>query len=154
MQFLIFHLDKDRYGLSTKRLIRVLPLLELKAMPGTPDYVAGLMNYQGEAVPVIDLCRLAYGSSCKPYFDTRILLVEHADKNGQCRMLGIVAERVAGISSIDENGFSRPGVAQNEAPYLGSVTTENNGILQLVDIDHLLPESVQAILFPAAQVST
>ena len=36
-------------------IIKVFPLMELKEIPGTPPYCAGLMNVRGESIPVIDL---------------------------------------------------------------------------------------------------
>ena len=60
MQFLLFSLGNDRYGLDTRRVVRVLPQLELKEIPQAPGWVAGLMNYRGQPVPVIDLAMLAH----------------------------------------------------------------------------------------------
>ena len=146
MQFLVFHLGKDRYGLSTQHLVRVLPLMELKQMPGTPGFVAGLMNFHGDPVPVIDVCALACGTPCTLHFDTRILLVDY--RAGDARhLLGLIVERVAGMKDIDPATFSGAGVSASNAPFLGKVASDDGSILQLVDIEHLLTPEVRAILF-------
>lgn len=152
MQFLIFHLGKDRYGLSTRNVIRLLPLMELKQIPHTPDYVTGLMNLHGEAVPVIDLCMLACGVRCEAHFDTRIVLIDYRTRDGVARKLGLIAERVAGLQDIDREAFSDPGVTGTDAPYLGQVTAADHVLLQLIEVEHLLPETVRALLFPTEQV--
>ena len=59
MKVLVFHIGNDRYGLPLADIVRVLPLLELKQLPLTPDYVAGLMDLHGVHMPVIHLSRLA-----------------------------------------------------------------------------------------------
>ncbi|HEY4542393.1 MAG TPA: chemotaxis protein CheW, partial [Noviherbaspirillum sp.] len=41
MQVLVFHIGDDGYGLATGEIARVLPLLQCKRIPGTPDWVAG-----------------------------------------------------------------------------------------------------------------
>lgn len=146
MQFLVFHLGKDRYGLSARHVTRVLPLMELKQIPGAPNYVAGLMNFRGDPVPVIDLCALACGTSCAQHFDTRILLVDYRVQD-DTHMLGLIAERVAGVKHIDPEVFLASGVQTPDAPFLGSVASDDGGILQLVNVEQLLTPDARAILF-------
>ena len=69
MKVLVFHIGRDRYGLPLAAIVRVLPLLELKQLPLTPDYVAGLMDLHGTPVPVIDLSRLA-GLAPRPEYSS------------------------------------------------------------------------------------
>ncbi|HYC43283.1 MAG TPA: chemotaxis protein CheW [Noviherbaspirillum sp.] len=146
MQFLVFHLGKDRYGLSTRHLTRVLPLMELKQLPGTPSHVAGLMNFHGAAVPVIDVCALACGTPCTLHFDTRILLVDYCVEEA-VHMLGLIVERVAGVKDIDPGNCFEGGVSAVNAPFLGKVTASDGTILQLINAEHLLSPEVRSILF-------
>lgn len=148
MQFLVFHLGKDRYGLNTEHVIRILPFMELKQMPKTPDYVAGLMNYHGDPIPVIDLCALTFGTPCNAHFDTRILLVDYCADDQVWHLLGLIAERVTGIENLDASAFFEPGVSTVDAPFLGKVTASDGAILQLINIEQLLTEDVRRILFP------
>lgn len=146
MQFLVFHLGKDRYGLSTRHVTRVLPLMELKQIPGAADYVAGLMNFHGDPIPVIDICALTGGTPCTPHFDTRILLVDYcADE--VWHMLGLIVERVAGVKNIDPEIFFESGVHISDAPFLGKVASDDGEILQLINVEHLLTADARAILF-------
>ena len=152
MQFLIFHLGQDRYGLNTRHLVRVLPLMELKQLPQAPAYVAGLMNYHGTPVPVIDLSMLACEARCRAEFDTRILLTDFCADDGSRHLLGLVVERVSHVDKIDPDRFSEPGVASPAAPYLGKVLATDGAILQLVELEQLLTPEVRALLFsPDAQ---
>jgi chemotaxis-related protein WspB len=146
MQFLVFHIGKDRYGLSTRHLTRVLPLMELKQIPGTPGFVTGLMNFHGKPVPVIDVCAVACGTPCTLHFDTRILLVDYC-ADAVWHMLGLVVERVAGMKDIDPSSFFESGVSAMNAPFLGKVTSDDGSILQLINVEHLLSPEVRAILF-------
>jgi chemotaxis-related protein WspB len=146
MQFLLFHIGKDRYGLHTQRIVRVVPLVQLKAVPQAPEWVAGLMNFHGAAVPVVDLTRLACGTPARHWFSTRIVLVNHP-----AGLLGLAAERMGGIATIDAAALQPPGVA---APgYLGQVSAQDGGMIQLVEIDHLLPEQVRTLLYPQAEAA-
>ena len=144
MKVLVFHIGRDRYGLPLAGIVRVLPLLELKQLPLTPDYVAGLMDLHGVPVPVIDLSRLAAAAQ----FDTRIVVVDYRAAGGATHALGLMASQVRGIADIDPQQLEDSGVAT--APFLGQVASDADGIVQLVELAHLLPPDVRAMLFQDA----
>ena len=149
MKVLLFHIGRDRYGLPLARIVRVLPLLELKQLPLTPDYVAGLMDLHGTPVPVIDLSRLAGLPAAAAQFDTRIIVVDYRAPGGETmHALGLLASQVRGIADIDPLQLEDSGVAT--VPFLGQVASDADGIVQLVELEHLLPPDVRALLFQDA----
>ncbi|TNC76442.1 chemotaxis protein CheW [Janthinobacterium lividum] len=149
MKVLLFHIGRDRYGLPLARIVRVLPLLELKQLPLTPDYVAGLMDLHGTPVPVIDLSRLAGLQAAAAQFDTRIVVVDYRAPGGETmHALGLLASQVRGIADIDTLQLEDSGVAT--VPFLGQVASDADGIVQLVELEHLLPPDVRALLFQDA----
>jgi chemotaxis-related protein WspB len=148
MKVLVFHIGRERYALPLARVDRVLPAARLQELPGAPDYVRGLLNLHGEPVPVVDLSRLAGTPPDEVRYDTRILLV-HVPAAGRVRRLGLKAERVTGVTSID-GGLEAPGVTA--APWLGQVAcgAGADGMLHVLDPDRLLAPEVEAALFGEA----
>ena len=151
MKVLLFHIGRDRYGLPLAGIVRVLPLLELKQLPLTPDYVAGLMDLHGTPVPVIDLSRLAGLPAAAAQFDTRIVIVDYRAPGGTTHALGLMATQVRGIADIDPQQLEDSGVAT--APFLGQVASDADGIVQLVELEHLLAPDVRALLFQDASAA-
>ena len=145
MKLLIFHIGVDRYGLRLRDVVRVLPLLELKHLPLAPDAVAGLMDFHGQSVPVIDLCRISGLPSGADHFDTRIIVVDYHAPEGTDHLLGLRAERVLGVQEVAEAQLADSGVTA--APFLGQVASDAGGMLQLVELEQLLPASLRATLF-------
>ncbi len=145
MKALIFHIGPDRYGLRLGAVRRVLPLLALKLLPGAPAAVAGLMDFHGSPVPVIDLCRLAGVAPAPEHFDTRIVVVDYAAPGGAVHQLGLLAQRVRGVHEVAPGALRDSGVAA--APFLGQVASDADGIIQLVELADLLPAALRAILF-------
>ena len=145
MKLLIFHIGADRYGLRLRDVVRVVPLLELKHLPLAPDAVAGLMDFHGQSVPVIDLCRVSGLPTSAEHFDTRIIVVDYHTPEGTRHLLGLRAERVLGVQDVNEAQMNDSGV--QAAPFLGQVASDANGMLQLVDIELLLPAPLRALLF-------
>jgi chemotaxis-related protein WspB len=146
MKALVFHIGADRYGLPLREVGRVLPVMELKQLPGAPGFVAGVMDLHGQPVPVIDLTRLAGGEPGELVTDTRILLVEYPHPG---RLLGLLAERVEGIVAVDEADLTEDGI--DGPDYLGPVSPQPGGLLQLVRPAALLDAEVRALLYPPAE---
>lgn len=148
MKVLVFSIGSDRYGLRLRAIARVLPVVELKQVPLAPAFVAGLMDLHGEPVPVIDLSRLAGVIPEQVWFDSRIILVDYPAGDGATRPLGLLAEHVIGIETLDDAAFADSGV--DAAPFLGQVAGGEAGMLQLVELDQLLTPEVRALLFQPA----
>ena len=145
MKVLVFHIGPDRYALRLGAVNRVLPVLALKQVPLSPPFVAGLMDLHGEPVPVIDLSLLAGFAPRQIRFDTRIILVDYPLPDGGTASLGLQAEHVTGIETVDDATLRTPGL--HSAPFLGEVSGSAAGLLQLVELDALLTPEVRELLF-------
>ena len=149
MKVLVFHIGREGYALPLTAVLRVLPVARLKPLPGAPHYVPGLLDLHGEAIPVIDLSRLAGTPPEAVRYDTRILLVE-VPAAGRIRRLGLKAERVSGVSAIA--AALRDGGVR-AAPWLGRVAPDADagaGMLELIEPARLLAPEVAALLFGEA----
>jgi chemotaxis-related protein WspB len=144
MKVLVFHIGADRYALPLAAVARVVPVAGLKQVPQAPACVAGVLDLHGVPVPVIDLSTLAGMPPAQIWFDTRIILVDYPLAE-RTEVLGLQAEHVAGVESIDDAALRESGI--DGAPFLGQVSAGAAGLLQLVDIDRLLGPEVQCLLF-------
>jgi len=144
LKVLVFHIGAERYALPLAAVQRVLPAARLKALPGTPSWVAGLLDLHGAPVPVIDVSLLAGTPAEALRYDTRILLVD-VPAAGSLRRIGLLAEGVAGVSTLDGPGMDAGVVA---APWLGRVASSGaEGMLQLLEPERLLAPEVADLLF-------
>jgi chemotaxis-related protein WspB len=143
MLFLVFQLDQDRYALDARQLVEILPLMEVKHLPLAPVGVAGMLDYHGVALPVIDLAALALGRPAAARISTRVLIVELS--NG--RRLALVAERAQELLQRETSDFAETGVAVDAAPYLGPVTRDARGLVQWISPEQLLSPEVREALF-------
>ncbi|MFA6561409.1 MAG: chemotaxis protein CheW [Verrucomicrobiia bacterium] len=147
MLFIFFRLGKEQYALEATRVIEVVPRLPLRPQPGTPDYVAGLFNYHGVVVPVLNLGTLTSGVPCQERLSTRIILVDRTLKDGAKKVLGLIAEAVTDAVEKEPSDFSAAGVVTGQAPYLGTIALDEGGMIQRVLPEHLLPVEVERLLF-------
>lgn len=150
MLFVLFQLGPDHYAIPGDRLVEVLPLVNLKAVPQSPPGVAGAFNYRGQSVPVIDLQEMLLGRPAARRLSTRILLVRYPLGSATTHTLGLIAERATETFQRDSADFIEPGIASEGAPYLGRVCRAERGLIQWVDIEKLLTPAVSQLLFQEA----
>jgi chemotaxis-related protein WspB len=147
MLFLLFQIGEDRYALEARQVVEVLPLVHLKRIPRAPSSVAGIFNYHGASVPLIDLTELALGKPSSARMSTRIILTHYISDSGRKNLIGLLAEQVMETIQRPESDFVDSGVAAVDSPYLGSVATEKSGIIQRVEVNRLLPQGLREQLF-------
>src|SRR5439155_5987629 len=143
MLFLVFELAHDRYLLDVRQVAEVLPFVGIKQIPQAPPSVAGILNYRGAPVPVIDLSQLTLGRPAERRLSTRIVLVHYPSADGQTRLLGLIAERATQTVRREETDFVASGVTSDGASYLGPVVADARGLLQWLDVRTLLPPAVR-----------
>ncbi len=147
MLYLLLRTGNERYALEARRIVEVVPLVLLKPVPHTPPYVAGLFDYRGNWVPVIDLCRLTSGQDCSSHQTTRIILVDYPGADGHTNILGLLAEQVTETIKIKDSDFHPAGIEVPEAPYLGELARAAGAAVQQLHIDQILPASLRDTLF-------
>ena len=144
MLALSFQVADQRFALSCRDVIEVVPLLRLRALPHAPAFVAGIFDYRGVSTPVIDLCMLVAARPCAERLSSRTILLRW-----QARTLGLLAERVTEAFDIDEASIGKAGVVVPDAPYLDGVVLAGDGsgaITQLIAPERLITEEVRRVL--------
>lgn len=147
MLLLSFHIGSEQYAVSAKQIIEILPLTSIKSIPRAPDYVSGILDYRGLPVPIIDLCQLTNGQDFSKVLSSRIVLVNYTGNDGKVHPLGLIAEKVTETLNIPEENFLSSGISMKDMSYLGGITKNNGKMIQYIEVNELLTEEVQALLF-------
>jgi chemotaxis-related protein WspB len=148
MLFLVFEAGENRYAIDASHAVEVLPLVRWRDLVGAPPGVAGVFNYRGTPVPLIDLSELMTQKPARTWMSTRIILVSPGTESGaSTRLLGLLAEQVTETLRQDEEDFEHSAVTSSNAPYLGRIAVQPAGMIQRIDVRKLLPADVQRQLF-------
>jgi chemotaxis-related protein WspB len=154
MLFLLFELGADRYALDVRSVAEVLPFVGIQPILHAPAGVAGVFDFRGSPVPVIDLSQLTLGRPAERRLSTRIILVHYPIGDGETRLLGLIAERATRTARHAPTEFVSTGVTTDGAPYLGPVATDARGLLQWIEVPVLLPPAVRDVLFKPTKDAT
>lgn len=136
MLYLLMDAGPDTYALATASVVKIVPYAALKAAPAAPAAIVGILNFQGQPVPVIDCCLLLTGSPSSLRFSTRIAL-HLVPIDGNHRILGLLGENLTRVESFEESDFVEPGARASDFPCAGKVAA-----LGSLWIQRLHPESL------------
>lgn len=135
-QYLVFRMGAEEYGIGIPWIQEIRRWEEPNPMPATPEYVRGILNLRGGAVPVMDL-RIKLESGEAVYSDRTVLLVVHSPGGEDAALavdavsevLAIPGEAVRPVSRLSESRDSR---------FLEGVAVLEERMVLLVDMDELL----------------
>jgi chemotaxis-related protein WspB len=147
MLLLLFETSEGRFALEARNIVEIIPLLQPKKIPGAPGYVAGIINYRGMPVPVLDLCALGGGSSCQQYYSTRIILVRYPLSEDDARLIGLIAERVTDVIACDESDIRSSGILLEKTAEEDVADGGQEEIVQMFSVTRMIPADVVRELF-------
>jgi chemotaxis-related protein WspB len=157
MLVLTFQIGNDRLALDVRRVREVVPRVRFERVAGSPDWLAGLFVYRGKVVPVLDLHRLLNAGECPPHLSSRIILVPlgvcsiaprpaGAPQEEDEHLVGLLAAQVADVREVQRTDEALPSFSAPGQPDLGLTLVDEGGILHLLDLDTLLPETLQRMV--------
>jgi chemotaxis-related protein WspB len=139
MLMLTFQTGRDRLALDVRRVREVVPRVPLRAVAGSPAWVAGVFIYRGQVVPVIDLHRLIGAGECPGQLSTRIILVPYP-VGGREQLVGLLASEVSEIRDMRPPAQAPMRLSTPDQPDLGPVVADGREIVHIAELDRLLPE--------------
>jgi purine-binding chemotaxis protein CheW len=146
-----FRLDRQRYALPIGSIKQVIEMVTITPVPQVQASVAGVINFHGAAIPVIDL-RQHLGMQKMPLMlHTPILMVYLSE-----RLMGLIVDEVLSVSELPSDHVIHPrdilpeGLG-NPSLLLGLFYIESNPVI-LLDIKHLFKPQETAALADAVAV--
>ena len=136
-QWVTFQLDSETYGVNVKQVREVLRYTDIAPVPGSPEYVLGIINLRGNVVTIIDT-RLRFGLPSAGVTDnSRIVIIE-----AETQVIGILVDSVAEVVYLKSSEIDvAPSVGTDEsAKFIQGVCNRNQDLLILVDLNKLLTD--------------
>ena len=140
MLLLLFHVGEDVYAIESSHVVEIIPRIALRKMHHVPEYVAGIFNYRGTIVPVVDLCHLIQGKPSRPYLSTRIMMVNYTIGEVQSQYLGLIAEKITKTIDQTENDLVESQIKVQSPPYLGGMIMYNKKVIQRIHLEGLFAD--------------
>lgn len=139
MQLVAFTLDQSHYALPLRDCVEVQLYCQLAPLPTAPSVIAGLLDWHGTAVPVIDFrARFALPSRL-PRADDQLLLARTP-----ARLLALWVDQVRGIVEITTPKIMPMAKLSPQVSQLNGITLLDGEILYIHDLATVLSEAEEA----------
>ncbi len=102
-KYLTFILCDEEYGLEILKVREIIGVMDITAVPQTPNFIKGVINLRGKVIPVVDL-RLKFGMPETEYTKETCIIV--VDVQGL--LMGIVVDTVSEVMDIAEADIEPP----------------------------------------------
>ncbi|MCK5818496.1 MAG: chemotaxis protein CheW [Psychromonas sp.] len=134
-QRVTFKLENETYGINVMQVQEILRYSDIASVPGSPNYVVGIINLRGNVVTVIDT-RSRFGLMPSEITDDSRIVIIESDK----QVIGILVDSVAEVVYLKKSDIEpAPNVGtEQSSQFIQGVTNREEGLLILVDLNKLL----------------
>lgn len=136
-QWVTFRLEGETYGINVLQVQEVLRVNEIAPVPGSPEYVLGIINLRGNVVTVIDT-RRRFGLPSREVDDNaRVVIIEAWE-----HVIGMLVDSVAEVVYLRDSEIeATPSVGNEETSrYIQGVSNREGHLLILVDLNKFLSQ--------------
>jgi chemotaxis signal transduction protein len=140
---LLFRTGSLRFGFDVDAVDRVIPVLEVNPLPGSPASVRGVTIVSDEIVPVIDPTtpfRNGDRDDVEPNdqlaLDSRFVIVQTPK-----RTLAVIAEQVDGVQNGEGLGLGLAGSLMEGAPALKGIAVAADGLIYVANLERLISDA-------------
>lgn len=130
---LIFVLDGQRYALPLESVIRVVRAAALTPLPQAPDVVLGILDLQGDIIPVINLRRRFRLPERAVGADDQFVVARTPR-----RTLALCVDSSHGLTEAIPESVVAAETIVDGAAFLSGVTRTPDGLVLIHDLDTLL----------------
>ncbi|RQD57657.1 MAG: chemotaxis protein CheW [Desulfonatronovibrio sp. MSAO_Bac4] len=106
-QYLTFTLAKELYAIDIANVWEILDYTTVTRVPRTPEFLLGIINLRGRAVPVADL-RLKFGLPKTERTVNTCIIITEVQFAGESTIMGVLADSVQEVFEIDEKNIEPP----------------------------------------------
>jgi len=134
-----FKVGGAEYALPATEVLHLESYETATPVPGTPQYVAGLVQVRGRLVPVVDL-RTRFGLDRTEHtLDRRVVVVQ-----SQGRVAGLLVDSAREVIQLDPATFEDPPeiLAHGIGRFVKGVATVAKRLILLVDVPRVIGEEV------------
>ena len=132
-QIVIFTLDELKYALALSSVIRVIHAVEIRNLPKAPAIVAGIINVNGQIIPVINV-RTRFGfTSREMELDDQLIMADTGK-----RQVALWVDTVSGIQNIQAHQHVNTTETLPYAQFINGVLKVEDDLILIYDLEQFL----------------
>ncbi len=126
-KYLTFTLAEEEYGVDILNVREIIGVMEITAVPHTPNFIRGVINLRGRVIPVLHL-RLKFGMDEREYNDRTCIVVIEVRGGEGTMMVGLVVDSVSEVMNVDREHLE-------PTPSFGGKAVDAGNIMGMAKVD-------------------
>ena len=132
-QFVAVLLDDQRYAVPLEAVQRVVHAVAITPLPSAPDVILGVVNFQGQIIPVVNVRRRFRLPERDIVLGDRIVIARTSR-----RSVALVVDAVDGIVDYAPQDIVMPETIVPKLEYIAGVLRLDDGMILVHDLDSFL----------------
>ncbi len=133
LTIVVFMIETQRYGVSLQAVDRIIRLVDYAPLPQAPEIVAGVINFQGAVIPVINLRKRFGLPEREPRLSDHLILGRTLR-----RRVALLADEACGIETVGESAWIPAPNILPRTGYLAGAVKREDGLILIHDLDACL----------------
>ena len=141
-QYLTYKLEDEIFAVDVAKVREILDFTPATKVPGTPEFMRGVINVRGNVVPVVDM-RLKFGlSKTEKTVDTCIVVMEIV-VDDDTTVLGALVDSVQEVFEIEASHIEPPPRIGTRwrTEFIKGIGKRNEELIIILDIDKVFSSS-------------
>ncbi|CAB1241502.1 chemotaxis protein CheW [Clostridium sp. MT-14] len=143
IKVLIFSIGEEYYATDIMEIERILGYEETTKLPDSPDFVEGVINYEGNILPVISLAK-KFGLESQQKKDQAKIIVTKQDEN----KIGVIVDVVSEVRDINTDNIEVPPeiIAGISKRYIKGLIKIDDKIVIFLNMARILTEKEKELI--------
>jgi len=141
-QYLTYKLEDEVFAVDVAKVREILDFTPATKVPGTPEFMRGVINVRGNVVPVVDM-RLKFGlTKTEKTVDTCIVVMEIV-VDEDTTVLGALVDSVQEVFEIEASHIEPPPRMGTRwrTEFIKGIGKRNEELIIILDIDRVFSSS-------------
>ena len=144
-QFLTFRLADEIFGVPIEMVHEVLDYVPIARVPGSAQFLQGVINLRGAVVPVADV-RLLFGMEATANTENTCIIAVEVEASGEDEVIsvGVLADQVLEVADISSTDMQEQPDMGTGVPsqYLRGLGKVGEKFFMILDVEKIIHDDV------------
>jgi purine-binding chemotaxis protein CheW len=131
-KFIVFICSQQQFALPIEIIEKILPLEKITLIPEATPYVSGVIQYDGNTMPIVDLSKRLFDNDMAITEHSKIIVVSDKDLR-----FGVAVDSVVSVSEFDADLPTVNGTVENKVQYIEHLFKTDTDIIIQIEINSL-----------------
>ncbi len=144
IRILVFKLNGELFATDIMEVERILGNVDTTKLPDSPDFLEGVIKYEEEVIPVINLYKKFNFANEVVDENKKIIVIKK-----EVGKFGVIVDDVNEVTSINEAKIDKSSSVSTivSKKYMKGIIREENNLIMLLDLNNILLENEEELVF-------